>query len=53
MRYIVVRDDADRATLEAAISALRTKQRACVTAEVAGCVAAEIDRLIDRWASVS
>lgn len=47
MRFLVVTDDADRATLEEAISNLRAKQLAAVIQSTRDELAADIDELLD------
>lgn len=48
MRFIVIRDDADRDTLDAAIITLRAKQSRAVIASTADEIGADIDELLDR-----
>lgn len=49
MRYIRVKDDANRDQLTQAITTLRQKQRAATNSEVVTALQADVDELLDMW----
>ena len=51
MRFLVIKDDADRPELEAALAQLRAKQQRCVIPSTRVEIQADIDELIELWSA--
>lgn len=47
MRYVLIRDDADVATIDEALESLRAKRAACRLAIIRGWIQDDIDELLD------
>lgn len=53
LRHVAVPDDADRVTIEAAITALNVRKAKAVIPSTAAEMQADIDLLTDRWSALS